>query len=141
RDNFGILSATRFLQVYKDWILENTSGVILVQITSTEEIESILPDREQGSIEKLLKPLGLTGLLFTVQSFEQDNNIGFITDLMGKENFELIRFYYDPVDEEMPRAPVSFHLTSRDKSNVINAVHSVENKRAMRRLMEELEIE
>lgn len=138
RDNFGILSATRFLQVYKDWILENTSGVILVQITSTEEIESILPDREQGSIEKLLKPLGLTGLLFTIQSFEQDNNIGFITDLMGKENFELIRFYYDPVDEEMPRAPVSFHLTSLDKSNVLNAVHSEENKRAMKKLMEEL---
>lgn len=136
RDNFGILSATRFLQVYKDWILENTSGVILVQITSTEEIESILPDRNQGSIEKLFKPLGLSGLLFTVQSFEQDNNIGFITELLGKENFELVRFYYDSVDEETPRAPVSFHLTALDKKNVVDAVNSRENQKEMRRLLE-----
>jgi hypothetical protein len=136
RDNFGILSATRFLQVYKDWILENTSGVVLVQITSTEEIESILPDRDQGSIEKLMKPLGLTGLLFTIQSFEQDNNIGFIIDLLGKQNFDLVRFYYDTIDEEVPRAPVSFHLTSRDKRNVLDAVWSEENQKTMKRLQE-----
>ncbi|MDX1943608.1 MAG: patatin-like phospholipase family protein, partial [Saprospiraceae bacterium] len=37
RDNYGILSATRFIQVFKDWILENTSGVILVQISSSEK--------------------------------------------------------------------------------------------------------
>ncbi len=136
RDNFGILSATRFLQVYKDWILENTSGVVLVQITSTEQIESILPDRDQGSIEKLMKPLGLTGLLFTLQGFEQDNNIGFIIDLLGKDNFDLVRFYYDTVDEEIPRAPVSFHLTSRDKSNVLDAVWSEKNQKTMKKLQE-----
>jgi hypothetical protein len=138
RDNFGILSATRFLQVYKNWILKNTSGVVLVQITSKEKIEPILPDDNRGAIGRLMKPLGVTGLMFTVQKFEQDNNIGFMMDLLGPENFEVIRFIYEPLGEDTPEAPVSFHITGLDKQNVLDALRSKDNEAAMRRLREVL---
>ncbi len=41
RDNYGIVSAVRFIHVFKDWILKNTSGVVMVQISSSENIENI----------------------------------------------------------------------------------------------------
>jgi hypothetical protein len=39
-DNFGFTDAIKFLHVFKDWIAENTSGVILVSIRdSKKELE------------------------------------------------------------------------------------------------------
>ncbi|MCB9327040.1 MAG: patatin-like phospholipase family protein [Lewinellaceae bacterium] len=136
RDNFGVLSATRFLQTFKAWILENTSGVVLVQINSAEKTGSILPNRNQGTIERLIEPLGLMGLMFTVQGFEQDNNLGFVMDLLGRDHFELVRFNYTPLDAETPSPPVSFHISALEKKNLLDAIQSEENQRAMQRLME-----
>jgi hypothetical protein len=47
RDNFGQEVALRFTRVFKDWILENTSGVVLIQIR----------DRKGGGWEFLLNRL------------------------------------------------------------------------------------
>lgn len=136
RDNYGILSATRFIQVYKDWILENTSGVVLLQISSSEKLEPILPDGNPGSIQKLLKPLGFTGLMFSIQEFEQDNNLGFVLDLLGEDMFEIIRFTYTPQDEDAPETPVSFHITALDKKRMLDAINSEGNQAAFRRVEE-----
>ena len=72
RDNYGILSATRFIQVFQDWIKENTSGVTLVQISSSEIIEEIPTNETRGIISSLLNPLGIAGQIIELQEFEQD---------------------------------------------------------------------
>lgn len=122
-DNYGILSATRFIQVFKDWILENTSGVVLVQISSSSRIEQIEPNNNKGIIESLFDPLGIAGQLIVLQEFEQDNSLGFIYDLMGQENFEVIRFIYHPAEEDTPEASISFHITKKEREDVINSIN------------------
>ena len=76
------------------------------------------------------------GLMFTVQGFEQDNNLGFVMDLLGRDHFELVRFNYTPLDAETPSPPVSFHISALEKKNLLDAIQSEENQRAMQRLME-----
>ncbi len=138
RDNYGIHSATRFIQVFKDWILEHTSGVVLVQITSSEKIEQIPHSEKQGIIESLINPLGIVTQIMTLQEFEHDNSLGFIYDLLGKGRFEVIRFLYHPNQKNKMAASISFHLTKGEKENVLNAIYLGDNQRSMNELIEAL---
>ncbi len=135
RDNYGIQSATRFIQVYQDWIKENTSGVVLVQITSSERIESIPASDASGIVESLFNPLGIAGKVLDVQELQHDNTLSFIHDLLGPEHFELIRFIYRPTNEKKLEASVSFHLTQQEKQDVLEALALPANKESMRRLL------
>ena len=133
-DNYGILSATRFIQVFKDWILENTSGVILVQINVSDQFEDIQPSNQVGLVESLFNPIGIAGKLFTLQEFEIDNSLGFIYDLLGPEKFQLIRFTYHP-SQPNSEASISFHITQKEKKDVQNAFYFESNQRSIRHLM------
>lgn len=138
RDNYGLLSATRFIQVFKDWILENTSGVVLVQISSSEKIEEISPSDNKGIIETLFIPFGIPGQLMSLQEFEQDNSLGFIYDLLGPDHFHFIRFLFRPEKENKLRASVSFHITERERQAVLGAIDEAENQSGLRQLAEVL---
>lgn len=139
RDNYGILSATRFIQVFRSWIQENTSGVILVQISSTEKIEQIEPSNYTGMIESLFNPLGIAGKVLALQEFEHDNSLGFIFDLLGSDQFDVIRFFYRPSEDNQLEASVSFHMTAREKKDVTNAINLETNKVSMRQLVSSFE--
>lgn len=139
RDNYGIQTATRFIQVYQDWIRENTSGVVLVQITSSEKIEKIPTSDEKGVVESLFNPLGIAGKVLDVQELQHDNTLGFIHDLLGEDHFDLIRFVYRPTNDKKLAASVSFHLTQREKEDVLEALSLPGNRESMYRLLESLE--
>ena len=135
RDNYGIASATRFVHVFKDWIKANTSGVVLIQVTSLNKIDEISPDESKGLISSLLNPLGIPGQILSLQDYEQDTNLGYIYDLLGKENFEVIRFIYQP-EHAKERASVTFHLTSREKNDILRSLNHADNQQAIQRLKE-----
>ena len=138
RDNYGINSATRFIHVFKDWILENTNGVVLLQISAQIKVEEIVPNDDQGAIESMLNPLGIAGQILTLQDYEQDTNLGFIFDLLGRDKFEVIRYIYYPKDD-MERASISFHLTSKEKKDVLNSYFLKKNDEKFELLKKALE--
>lgn len=135
RDNYGLLSATRFIQVFRNWILENTSGVVILQITSSEKIEPIPHSERKGIISSLLNPLEIASRILDLQEFEQDNDIGFIYDLMGEDRVKLVRFSYQPGRNHKIMASISFHITSKEKQVVLEALDEPENQRSKRELL------
>jgi len=139
RDNFGINSATRFIHVFKDWIKENTSGVVLLTISSQVKVEEISPNDDQGAIESILNPLGIAGQILILQDYEHDTNIGFMYDLLGKDMFDVIRYVYYPKDEKKERASISFHLTSKEKDDVLQSYFLEKNNEKLQKLREALE--
>ncbi|PSR12010.1 MAG: phospholipase [Bacteroidetes bacterium] len=138
RDNYGILAATRFIQVFQNWIRENTSGVVLVQISSSEKIEQITASNAKGMIESLFNPLGIAGKVLAVQEFQHDTNMSLINELLGPERFELIRFIYQPTNDKQLEATVSFHLTAQEKEDVLGALRLDANKVSLQRLLQQL---
>ena len=140
-DNYGIFSATRFLQVFREWILANTSGAILVQISTSQRIEQIMPSDRNGIIESLVNPLGIAGKVFVRQQFEFDNSIGFIFDLLGHENFQVIRFICHPSRPEQQEASISYHLTRKEKQDVIDAFALPANQESLGELRKALQKE
>ena len=127
RDNHGITSATRFIHVFKDWILDNTSGVILVQIDTKDGINEVTPSDEDGLIGSIFNPLGIAGKLLKLQEFEHDTNLGFIFDLLGDDYFDVIRFSYQPTKQN-EKASMTYHLTEREKQDILNAFYLEENQ-------------
>ncbi len=138
-DNYGIFTATRFIQVFRNWIQENTSGVVVIQISSSNRIEQILPSNQSGIIESLINPLGIAGKVFTRQEFEFDNSLGFIYDLLGHENFDVIRFIYRPTQPERREASISYHLTRKEKEDVLDAFYLESNQKSLRQIIEILQ--
>lgn len=139
RDNYGILSAARFIQVFQTWIRENTGGVVLVQISSSEKIDEVTPSDNKGIIESLFNPIGIPSQFVNLQEYEQDNSLGFIYDLLGQENFHIIRFTFRPEKADQLRATISFHITDREKQSVINAIYEEENQSSLRQLIDLLQ--
>ena len=141
RDNYGINSATRFIHVFKDWIMENTSGVVLLQISAQIKVEEIVPNDDQGAIESILNPLGIAGQILMLQDYEQDTNLGFTYDLLGKDKFEVIRYIYYPRDDKKERASISFHLTSKEKDDVLDSYFLPNNEKKLEGLRKALGVE
>lgn len=139
RDNHGITSATRFIHVFKDWILKNTSGVVLVQIDTKDEINEISSSDQDGLLGSIFNPLGIVGKLLKLQEFEHDTNLGFIFDILGEKNFDVIRFSYQPTKKNK-KASMTYHLTEREKQDILNAFYLEENQENLQVLLDILHI-
>ena len=57
RDNYGVETASRFLLVFQQWIQDNTSGIVLVNIQSFEDRKNIESVRSKSLPEMFLQPL------------------------------------------------------------------------------------
>ena len=133
RDNFGVSEAGRFLQVYRDWILENTSGVLMIQISTLKKFDDQKQRDPQGWIESLLNPLGVAAQLISLQDYQIDESVGLLSDLFGEENFEFLRLSYQPA-EDRQAASMTFHLTEREKADIRASIAQPNNQLALEKI-------
>jgi hypothetical protein len=133
RDNFGLKSATRFIHVFSDWIRENTSGVVIVVVRAFDRNREIEASDNRGIFETIFNPLEIAFKIMSLQDYEHDNNLGFIYDLLGRGNVEIVRFTYQP-SEALKDSPISFYLTERERKDVIRSISSEESRAGLLRL-------
>jgi hypothetical protein len=133
RDNYGLGLATRFVHTFRDWITDNTSGVVFVQIRCWDKIDAITGSDTKGILESLLTPAAAAGNITAMQDFEQDNMVALLSDLMGKQRVDVIRFIYHPVRKNRA-ASLSLHLSKREKIDILEAYHSPEIQASVRAL-------
>ena len=133
RDNFGQESALRFIHTFKDWLRENTSGVVLIQIRdrSLNDWDSLSGKGGLGNI--FLDPLFvLSKNWYRMQDFAQQSSLHFMADAYGK-GFRRITFQYQPQQQASP-ASLSFHLTAAEKRDLAIAAGSEINRQQMKLL-------
>ncbi|RMD70731.1 MAG: patatin-like phospholipase family protein, partial [Bacteroidetes bacterium] len=140
RDNFGIKTAVRFLHAHKDWIKQHTSGVTLVVIRAYGRHREMLSSEHRGVIETMLNPLGIAFNIMKLQEFEHDTNLGLLYDLFGPDHFDVLRFVYLP-GKLNKESPISFHLTRREKVDILSAMDRPHNQRTLHRLLERLSLQ
>ncbi|MEO0338471.1 MAG: patatin-like phospholipase family protein, partial [Bacteroidota bacterium] len=138
-DNFGLLPASRFLLVFKDWILENTSGVVLLQVRSVPKNKEIGEAERKGIVSSLLNPIEMAGQIFVRQKFEQDAHLGYLYEAFDPTFFHHIQFDY--LFEELPgndQASISFHLTRKEKEHIFRAIQTNHYQQSLQELMQAL---
>ncbi len=137
RDNYGITTAARFAHALRDWIAENTSGVVILQVRCWEKRRPIQASTYKGIIENMLSPFSAAASLTAMQDFEQDNTLALLRDLLGPDKMQVIRLVYRPQKKE-DEASMSFHLSKREKRDILEAIHDPEAQRALRHLQRAL---
>ena len=135
-DNFGVSDALRFLYVFRNWINENTSGVVMVIIRDTEPNEEIRSRSIPSLTDRITYPIAsVYNNLGNIQDRNNDVRIE-----QAKEWFngglETVEFIYDSKRDntEQERASLSWHLTTKEKKSIINNIRTVPNKKALRDL-------
>jgi len=133
RDNSGAETSYRFLNAFKDWINENTRGVLLIQIRS----------RKKGSWDKGYKTGGISEIItnpftmmqtnwFTLQDYFQDDEFLYLKSSFG-DKLQRVSFMYVPKTLE-GEAPLNFHLTASEKKEVSASLLRENNMKALQQV-------
>ena len=130
RDNYGVSLASRFVHTFRDWILENTGGVVIVQIRCWQKIDPIVKSDSKGILHTLLTPADAAANLTSMQDFDQDNTLALLDDVLGKNKLEVVRFLYRPVRKQN-EATMSLHLSKREKLDLMQAFYAPENQASL----------
>lgn len=151
-DNYGISDAVRFLYTFREWISENTSGVIFLSVRDHQK-DAPVEKKASGSIMRN----------FSAPISSVYNNLGNIQDLNNDVLIEYANHWFDGMiyqveleyntstmfenetnlpeeilleRRENERAALNWHLTTREKKNIIDNIWLVSNQEALRRLKE-----
>ncbi len=129
RDNFGPETTLRFVDVFKDWIKENTSGVVILQVRD-RKAGTWDDNFETGNVSELItKPfLLLQYNWYKMQEYGQDNLFSLSQQLMSKD-FYKITFQYIAKTENS-KAALNFHLTQGEKVDILDALSNDVNSSA-----------
>lgn len=140
RDNNGQETSLRFLHSFKDWINENTSGIVLIQIRSREKGNWNDNDKNGGIMELVTKPFTMMQTnLFQMQDYSQDQEIDYAQEgFVHKIN--RVSFVYIPEKEEKG-ATLNFHLTTNEKIEVQNSLKRPNNRNAFMQIERLLNIQ
>ena len=126
RDNFGQETALRFLFVFRKWIAENTSKVVLIQIRDRRAGGWDHPFESNNISELITKPMLLFQYNYDkMQEYSQNEVIGLQSVLNNK--FYKLSFQYIPKKEDVAAA-LNFHLTKREKQDIQGALSNEDNK-------------
>ena len=134
RDNFGQETALRFIDNFKGWIKENTSGVVVLQIRDRMNDYWQHP-LETGSITDLLiKPATmLQHNWHNFQDYTQADQYSYLSDSVSN-NLRRLTFIYVPKKEDRG-ATLNFHLTAAEKRDVIASFNTPYNQKVLGELL------
>ena len=129
RDNYGQETTLRFLSVFKDWINENTKGVLVIQVRSRKK-GSWDNEIVNGDItEMLTKPFTMLQTnWFMLQDYFQNDEITYAQNLLDS-NLNRVSFMYIPEKKEHG-ATLNFHLTASEKKEVKSSLARKNNVEA-----------
>ena len=133
RDNFGQEACLRFISVFKDWLKENTSKVVLLQIRDRSLGDWDKPFESNNLISLMTKPfLILQNNWFKLQDYYQRDQLEYLANSYGPE-FYRVCFQYVPSKNDAP-ASLSFHLTAAEKRDIAQALDNPANKEQLEQL-------
>src|SRR5258708_6769453 len=127
RANFGEMNAIRFLNAFREWVQQNTSGVVLLQVRDRKAGGWENPYESGDITEIITKPLLLLqDNWYKMQEYSQNDLLSLSQNGMGFPFRKLI-FQYVPKTEDAGAA-LNFHLTKQEKQTIIGSLDNEENK-------------
>lgn len=138
-DNFGVSDAIRFVNVFKDWITENTGGVVFLVVRDTKSNAPIEKRPNPSVIDRLTYPIAS---VYNNLTNMQDINNDFRLEQMKlwfEGDMDVVEIAYDSFEKDkqvsdIERASLSWHLTTKEKQHIINNINIESNRNAIKKL-------
>lgn len=135
RDNYGPETTIRFIQVFRDWIEQNTAGVVLLQIRDRVAGGWDHPYESTDITELFTKPLLILQYnWYKMQDYNQNDLVSLMQQSLGR-SFHRISFQYAPKTEDAGAA-LNFHLTKRERLNIFEALDNDNNRAGFSQFMD-----
>ncbi len=135
RDNYGQETTLRFLSSFDDWIKQNTSGVLIIQIRDRTAGGWEAPYLSDDISDHITKPfLLLQHNWFKMMEYSQNDLLNYYTTNNGNRIYK-IAFQY-AADKEENKAALSFHLTRREEKDIVSSIHSAGNQKSFQQTLE-----
>jgi hypothetical protein len=134
RDNYGIRNTVDFMYHLKEWITDNTSGVIVLEIRDTKKILNNETYKNVSFLDKLTMPFGNMYNNFPrTQDFDQEQ----LMDVALQQfPFAVDVISFNLRERTNDRISLSWHLTRQEKRKIEQAYNSESNQNSFRRLKE-----
>lgn len=145
-DNFGITDAVSFLYAFKDWIAENTSGVVFLSIRDSPKLNPVTAKSGQSLVDNFYQPISNVYNNFeNFQDIANDHLIGYAhswftgsidrVDIEYKaETLTTALNKSDSIRQNNARASLSWRLTTREKQGIINNIGTSSNRESLEKL-------
>lgn len=134
RDNYGQETTLRFLSSFEDWIKENTSGVLILQIKDRKAGGWEMPYLSDDIGDHATKPfLLLQHNWFKMMEYFQNDMLGYYSTRSGTPVYK-IAFEY-AADKKQNKAALNFHLTKREEKDIVASIHSPLNQKGFEEAM------
>lgn len=151
-DNFGVSDAIKFLFNFKTWIAQNTSGVIVLSIRDTRKRQPINGSPHLSIVERFSSPISsVYNNLGNQQDINNDYQLAYAKEWFDGQ-FDVISIEYNTSSifdqtkfssktqeyqrKELERASLSWHLTQKEKKNIIENIQISPNQKALLKLQE-----
>lgn len=146
-DNFGMSDAVRFLYAFREWVKENTSGVVFVSIRDSPKLRQINEKSSQTIMDNMTQPISNVYNNFeNFQDITSDLLIGQAHSWLPlpidrvdiqyqSENYTSVLHKMDSIRNNSARASLSWRLTTREKQGIVNNIHSDNNREAIEKLV------
>lgn len=130
RDNYGLETSLRFMEVFNDWIAKNTSGVLIVQLRDKHMESPIEDNPPQTLFQSFSTPMGsFYGNLFAVQDLNQNLELQ-SADKWVKSHVNIVRLELQ--NEANDHISLSWHLTHKEKRKVFHSLNLPENQASVK---------
>ena len=126
RDNFGMSNTLRYIYTFKDWLRENTSGVVVIQVRDQQKFNEQKKSGQNSILQSMTQPLStFYNTILDVQDYQQDEQIR-----MAKDWYEGDLTMIDLVLERSDNNPISlsWHLTKKEKERIESALKTTYNQ-------------
>lgn len=137
RDNTGLETAIRFVHYFHQWIQDNCSKVLIVQIRDKPEGGWDAPYESNNMFDIVTKPALLTqNNLFRFQEYDQLKRLELLQQQLPGM-IERVLFEYSP-NKQQNAASLSFHLTRSEQQDIVlsmrKPIHAQSLKQTIRLL-------
>jgi hypothetical protein len=140
RDNYGFLTALKYMYAHRKWLKNNTDGIILLEMTDglRSDYERMSDKRPIRSLlEGLLTPLG--GIISNLTGIQVYQNQQLFYHIAEEFNGKLQHVVLDMTDYNSPEISMSLHLTEDEKKKIKSAIELPWNQKSIRELTTALE--
>ena len=132
RDNYGIKTTIRFIDALAEWISENTSGIILVQVRDIIQDYDIENKDDISLIDKLVQP---TLNFYANFHHAQEFNATELVEVAQKSSIPIYEISFILRNAPKDNISLSWHLTQREKNKIKSTFQSDKNQKELEKII------
>ncbi|CAN5757221.1 hypothetical protein BH11BAC4_BH11BAC4_01470 [soil metagenome] len=133
RDNYGQETSLRFIELFKDWIQQNTSGLVILQLRDRLNDNWQQPYETNSVADMIVTPATmLQHNWYKLQDYFQADQFSYLLK-PGDSSIYRIPLMYMPGKADKGAA-LNFHISAREKRDVKQSFNSAINQEAIRKI-------